>query len=210
MREAPASLEISPVQLPGREHRLSDPPFVAVDPLVSSVVDRLTLDRPFGLFGHSMGALIAFEVAHALRRRGLRGPERLFVSGFRAPHMPDRWPLLHTLDDRAFVKELRELEGTPDEVAEHEELMALLLPTLRADVTLCETYRYQTAEPLDVPITVFGGTRDPRVSREELEGWREHTRQATEIVLFPGHHFFIKAFASEIVTSIARHLAGGT
>ena len=206
---AGSRLDICAVHLPGRESRIAEDAFTSVDSLVPVLVDRLTphLDRPYSLFGHSMGALIAFETARELRRRGLRSPVRLFVSAFRAPHLPERFPDRRALDDQAFVADLRALAGTPDEVIADAEMIALLLPTLRADVTLCETYVYRAADPLDLPLTVFGGANDPRVSRAELEGWRGHTRAAMELCILPGHHFFLKSHRAAVVAAIAERLS---
>lgn len=202
-------LDICAVHLPGRESRLAEDAFTSTDTLVPVLVDRLTphLDRPYSLFGHSMGALLAFETARELRRRGLPSPVRLFASGFRAPHLPERFPNRRALDDEAFIAELRTLAGTPDEVVADEEMMALLLPTLRADVTLCETYLHRAGDPLDVPLTVFGGANDPRVSSEELEGWHRHTRAGMELRVFPGHHFFLKPHRAAVVAAIAERLS---
>lgn len=204
-------LEICAVHLPGRESRITENAFTSVDALVPALVDRLTphLDRPYALFGHSMGALIAFETARELRRRSLPSPARIFASAFRAPHLPDRFPNRHVLDDEAFVADLRKLAGTPDEVVADEEMMALLLPTLRADVTLCETYVHRVDDPLDVPLTVCGGEDDARVSRDELEGWRRHTRAGMELRIFPGHHFFLKSHRAAVVAAIADRLCPG-
>jgi medium-chain acyl-[acyl-carrier-protein] hydrolase len=206
---AGARLEICAVHLPGRESRFAEDAFTSTDTLVPVLVDRLTphLDRPYSLFGHSMGALIAFETARELRRRGLPSPVRLFASGFRAPHLPERFPNRRALDDQAFVADLRALAGTPDEVVENEEMLALLLPTLRADVTLCETYVHRAADPLDVPLTVFGGAADPRVSRDELDGWRQHTHAGMELRIFPGHHFFLKSHRAAVVAAVAERLS---
>lgn len=202
-------LEICPIHLPGRESRMAESAFTSTDTLVPVLVDRLTphLDRPYSLFGHSMGALIAFETTRELRRRGLPVPVRLFASGFRAPHLPERFPNRRALDDRAFIADLRALAGTPNEVVEDEEMMALLLPTLRADVTLCETYVHRSDEPLDVPLTVFGGADDPRVSSDELDGWRRHTRATMDLRIFPGHHFFLKSHRAAVVAAIAERLS---
>lgn len=205
---AAARLDICAIHLPGRETRLAEDPFTSVDSLVPVLVDRLAphLDGPYSLFGHSMGALIAFETTRELRRRALPPPLRLFVSAFRAPHLPERFPNRRALDDRAFIADLQALAGTPNEVVDDEELMALLLPTLRADVTICETYVHRQEAPLDIPLSVFGGSADPRVSRDELDAWRQHTRADMELRIFPGHHFFLKSHRAAVVNAIADRL----
>lgn len=202
---AGSRLDICAIHLPGRESRIADAALTSADAVVAALVDRLTphLDRPYGIFGHSMGALLAFETARELRRRALPPPLRLFASGFRAPHLPDRFPNRHKLDDRAFMAELHRMGGVPAEVAENDELMALLLPVIRADMMLCETYVHQAEEPLDVPVTVFGGADDPRVSRDDLEDWRRHTRAGMAVRIFPGHHFYLKSQRAAVVAAIA-------
>jgi surfactin synthase thioesterase subunit len=206
---AAGRLDICPVHLPGRESRITETAFTNVDALVAAFVDRLVphLDHPYAFFGHSMGALIAFETTRELRRRALPPPIRIVASAFRGPHLPERFPDRRALGDDAFIAELRRLAGTPDEVVADEEMMALLLPGLRADVTLCETYVHRDEDPLDVPLTVFGGAEDARVSREELEGWRRHTRAGMDLQLFPGHHFFLKSSRAAVVAAIADRLS---
>jgi medium-chain acyl-[acyl-carrier-protein] hydrolase len=220
-----SGVEVCPVQLPGRAGRLREPAFTRMDALVPELADGLArlLDRPFAFFGHSMGALVAFELARHLRSsRGIE-PVHLFLSGRRAPRVSDSHTPIHTLDDRAFVAKLRQLEGTPDEVLANPDLMALLIPVLRADCELCETYSYRPQRPLTCPVTVFGGVEDRDVSRSSLERWREETAGPVEIRVFPGAHFFVRAHEHAVCQHIERglgarnpatarsgHLDGGT
>jgi medium-chain acyl-[acyl-carrier-protein] hydrolase len=185
-----------------------DPPFVRLEVLVQALAEALTphLDIPFACFGHSMGTLISFELARELRRQERRGPVCLFVSGHRAPHLPDPNPPIHHLSDVLFIRELRRLKGTPEEVLEHVELRQLLLPVLRADFALCETYTYSVEGPLDCPIAVFGGLQDERVSRPELVAWREHTRVAYTLRMFPGDHFYLHGGRSSLLDAISHDL----
>ena len=159
----PADVEVCAVQLPGRDGRIEDPAIDNLDALVDALVPELLplLDRPFALFGHSMGAMISFEVARRLRARQLAVPQRMFVSGRRAPQLPpEDERRTFDLPKDEFVEELGRLNGTPREVLEHPELLELLLPILRADFSVCQTYVYAPGEPLDVPITVLGGLED--------------------------------------------------
>lgn len=207
---APDGVQIAAIQLPGRDHRLGERPFTAADTLVPSLLDGLRdyLDRPFAIFGHSMGALIAFELTRELRRRAQPLPERLFLSAHRAPHLRDRSTPMHALEHDAFVEALRNLEGTPEEVLEHEELMAILVPTLRADFQLCETYQWIEERPLDVPLTLFGGTRDPNVSRDELEAWSSMTTGPVTTQMFEGGHLFLQHAHEELMNAIQKCEAG--
>lgn len=205
----PPDVEVCPVQLPGRESRLREPPFNRPEPLVLALVDALQphLGLPFAFFGHSMGAMLSFELARELRRRGRPLPLHLFVSGRRAPQVPAREEDIHDLPEPEFVAKLRELNGTPEEVLQHAELMRLLIPVLRADFTLNETYVFRPEEPLDLGISAFGGLGDAEVSREDVEGWREHMRGSFRLRMLPGDHFFLHSARELITESVARDLA---
>jgi medium-chain acyl-[acyl-carrier-protein] hydrolase len=203
----PATVAVCPVQLPGRENRLAEPSFRRLQPLVQALADGLTphLDVPFALFGHSLGALVSFELARELRRRG-RYPASLLVSSFRAPHLPDPDPPIYHLPDAEFIQELVELGGTPPEVLENAELMELVLPRLRADLEVCDTYAYLPETPLACPIAVFGGVDDQEVRPEELAGWREHTSGAFRLRLFTGDHFYVHSMGGALQQAVAEEL----
>jgi medium-chain acyl-[acyl-carrier-protein] hydrolase len=185
-------IELCAIQLPGHEDRLSEPSRSRLSDLIPELIEQLApyLDRPFALFGHSMGALIAFELARTLGASGAPAPIHLFVSGRRAPHLAAKRRPLHTLAPMAFESELRRLQGTPTAVLDDRETMDLLTPVLRTDFAICETYVFDGGA-VDVPISVFGGADDPEATREELEAWRACTRAACEVHLFPGNHFFL-------------------
>jgi len=203
-RSPPPGIEICPLQLPGREGRLREAPHRRVETLVAEILPALRplSGRPFALFGHSMGALIGYELAHRLSALG-SPPAHLFVSASRPPAAPRRLPVVHTLSHRDFVEMLRGMEGTPGPVLEHQELMELLVPTLRADFELCETYAPPDRPPLALPLTAFGGTHDPQVSREDLEGWGRYTEARFEAVSLPAGHFFLDEQAAPILRRIA-------
>jgi medium-chain acyl-[acyl-carrier-protein] hydrolase len=164
------------------------------------------LDRPFAFFGHSMGALVAFELASYLTVAYGRQAEHLVVAGARAPHLPDRFGPLHTLPAAALREELRRYGGTPQVVLDSPELLQLLLPALRADFAVCDTYAYTPRPALACPITAFGGRDDGRVACAELGAWRGHTNSAFEKWLLPGGHFFLHSARSVLLGMLSERL----
>ncbi len=207
-KSLPTRVEVCPVQLPGRVSRLREPAFTGLEPLVETAARELLpyFDKPFAFFGHSMGAIISFELAHRLRLEHSHEPVHLFVSGRRAPQIPEDEPPTYNLPDDKFLDELRRLKGTPPEVLEHEELMKLVLPVLRADFELIQTYRYSPRTPLECPLTVFGGLDDTEVTRESLELWREMTTGAFKLRMLPGDHFFLNTAQPLLLQILARDL----
>jgi medium-chain acyl-[acyl-carrier-protein] hydrolase len=205
----PADVEVCPVQLPGRESRLREPAIDRPEPLIQALADALQahFSLPFAFFGHSMGAMLAFELTRELRRRGGPLPLHLFVSGRRAPQVPAREPDIHDLPEPEFLAKLRELNGTPEEVLQHAELMRLLLPVLRADFAVNETYVFHPEEPLDLGISGFGGLGDAEVSREDIVPWSEHARGAFRLRMLPGDHFFLHSARDLLTEAVARDLA---
>jgi medium-chain acyl-[acyl-carrier-protein] hydrolase len=205
----PETIELVAVQPPGRAERMLDPPHAAMASLIEALLAALAplLDRPFALFGHSMGALVSFELARALRRAGGPAPARLIVSGHRAPQLPCARPPTHRLPEHEFLAELRRLNGTPPEVLAHHELMQLLIPLLRADFAVCETYTYAEAPPLDCPILTLGGLADAHVARADLEAWRPQTRAGFALRMLPGDHFFLNAERHLLLRLLAQELA---
>ena len=192
-RHLPPSVEVLAARLPGRGLRMKEAAFRDLAPLVAAVASAATpyLDRPFAFFGHSMGALISFELARLLRERGVRGPSHLFVSGRRAPQLPRAEPITYDLPDAEFVEYLRSLKGTPAEVFDHPELLELMLPLVRADFSVVETYQYRPGPALGCPVTAFGGESDEEVSVEEIKAWGEQTSGRFDARIIPGDHFFL-------------------
>jgi len=197
-------VEVCAIQLPGRETRVGERPFTSVASLCDAAVRVLPplLDRPFVFFGHSMGALVSFETARALRRIGAPGPRHLFVSGFRAPHLPMRAKVLYALPDQEFAAELRAMGGTPDALFKDAELLDLFIPLLRADFRVCDTYAHAEERPLDVPITAFGGSDDRRAPPAELAEWRAHTTGEFAHRTFDGGHFYLQPRREELLAAI--------
>ncbi len=189
----PPEIDVCPVQFPGRENRVMDPPLGDIDVMLDSLTTALmpSLDLPFAFFGHSFGALISFELIRHLRREYGIHPAHYFVSGYQAPPITNKLPPISHLPDDEFIDGLRELDSTPEAVFEHEELMELVLPALRADFEIYEKYEYSLEEPFECPISAFGGRKDPLVLKEDLESWRRHTKSLFSVRMFPGDHFFL-------------------
>jgi medium-chain acyl-[acyl-carrier-protein] hydrolase len=206
----PADLEASPVQLPGRGARFREPSFRRLGELVPALADGLAplLDRPFALFGHSMGAVVAFELVRELRRRGAPAPVLLAVSGRQAPRRPEPEPPFAHLPDAEFLEEVRRrYDGIPPEVLAERELLHLLLPALRADVEALEGYVYRADAPLACAISCFGGEDDPHVTVADLEAWRDETSARVTVRRFPGGHFFVESARGEVLGALAGDLA---
>ena len=204
----PESVEVCAIELPGRGMRLRESPFTQLEPLVQHLASTLLpyLDKPFAFFGHSMGGLVSFELTRLLRTEYGVSPVHLFVSGHRAPQVPDPDPPIHTLPESEFLQELRRFNGTPEAVLKNAELMQLLLPTLRADFAVIETYAYTPETPLDCPITAFGGLQDREASCNELEAWREQTNASFVLKMFPGDHFFLHSAGSLLLQDLHQKL----
>jgi medium-chain acyl-[acyl-carrier-protein] hydrolase len=204
----PDDVDLCPVQLPGRGSRMREESFRRIPALVEALAEALRphMDRPFAFFGHSMGAVIGFELARRLRENYSLEPAHLFVSGRRAPQVPgDR---LHTyaLPEEEFIAELRRLNGTPGDVLLHAELMQVMLPLLRADFELIQTYEYVPGPPLGCPVSAFGGLHDYDVERGMLEAWREQTEGPFSLHMLPGDHFFLHAAGQQLLRLLAQKL----
>jgi len=202
--------EIAGLRPPGRESRLREPPARRCEAIVADLLPRLEphLGRRYAFAGHSLGALLAFELARAIRARGWPAPAALVVSGARAPDQPRREPDLHGLPEAEFIVELdRRYQGIPPAVRNEPELLALLLPVMRADLEVFETYAYAPEPPLGVPILALGGRADPHVAPAELEAWRGQTTAAFAAELFPGGHFFVQSELAAVTARARRFLA---
>lgn len=206
----PDTIELCPIQLPGRETRFRENAHDRLTPLVQELEQALRpyLDKPFAFFGHSLGALIAFELTRRLRRFAAPLPVHLFVSARRAPHLPDPDSALHQLPDDAFVDGLqRRYNAIPDVILQDPEYLQLFLPTLRADFAVVETYAYHEEPALDCPITGFCGREDSRATPEAMAGWQSHTRAAFHLETFPGGHFYLQSARAHLLHVLASSAA---
>ncbi|MBF6570844.1 MAG: thioesterase [Candidatus Binataceae bacterium] len=204
----PADVEVCPIQFPGRGTRLMEPPFRKVPLLVEALAEALLplLDKPFAFFGHSLGSLVSFELARRFRAISQTSPVRIIVSAGPAPQIPYRGQPIHNLPESEFSVELRRLNGTPEELLKNRELMDIVLPSLRADFALYESYRYSWEPPLSCPISTFGGMSDEKVSHRDLQAWRDQTNGSFSIRMFPGDHFFLQTTQPLVLQALSREL----
>ncbi len=205
----PSGVEVCGAQLPGHETRIAEPPLsdlVALIDEIAGAVDAL-LDVPFVLFGHSMGALIAFELARRLRALGRRAPERLFVSARIAPQTPDEsLQALRNGGDAALLAELKRLDFTASEILDEPEMLELVLPTLRADFRLCNSYVYRTERPLHVPIVALAGLHDRDAGVDKMREWERQTSAGFAMRVIDGDHFFVIRRREALLAELSRDL----
>jgi medium-chain acyl-[acyl-carrier-protein] hydrolase len=202
-------IEVVVAPLPGRELRGREPLRTQMTQLVDDLVPRLAAATTgtYALFGHSMGGKIVFAIARELERRGVPGPRCAIISGAGAPHLPDRFPPIHALPEPELIAELREYGGMQPEILAEPELLEYFLPILRADLEVSETYRVAATDTIATPIVALGGTEDPFVNREELEGWAALTTGGAEARFVDGGHFFIHDRRAEVLALVRGALA---
>jgi medium-chain acyl-[acyl-carrier-protein] hydrolase len=196
------------VQIPGREERLNEPRFTHPIRLVEAITDSLSklFDRPFALFGHSLGAIIAFQLARQLRREESARPLHLFVSGYQAPQIPDSGPRLQELPVQQFIAALHKRNFIRREIMEKSRMLEFITPILKSDYEMLQNYSYEPEAPLDFPITAFAGEEDFEEGADKLESWREQTRASFSLYTFPGDHFFIHSAQSSLLNIINEQL----
>ena len=200
----PHYVDLCCIQLPGRERRIKEPLIDHLTPIIDYLIPELLpyLVQPFAFLGHSLGALISFELARQLYRHENLQPLHLFVSGREAPQIPPSLPLLHQLSDLELVEEIRRFNGTPETILQEPELIKLFLAILRADLAVNEKYEYLPAFPLNIPITAFGGKFDHKVSLESLSAWQSQTCSSFNLHMFSGGHFFFKDQPSQFFQTL--------
>lgn len=205
----PDSVEVLGLQPPGRESRHREAPFTRLEPLLDAMVPALLpeLDRPFAFFGYSLGAIVAYEAALELRRRGAAMPEALFLCATAAPQCPKPYPVPEGVSDEELLDWIRRVYAPPEAAWRVPEVMALTMGVLRADFSIYAAYDHRAEAPLDLPIHVFGGDADPGAPAELLEAWRERTTREFDAQLFAGRHFFIQEHQRELQQAVARTLS---
>lgn len=204
------SIELRAVQLPGRGPRTGEAPYTSLPALVDMLGHQLARDTsvPYAFFGHSMGALLAFELARYCARHCLPSPQRLVLSASAAPRLRGVSMRLHEQPDEPFIAALKRYNGTPPAFFEHAELMQLLLPMLRADFGMVADYHYRPDLPLDMPITVLAGSADPHVTRVQALGWERETEADFRLHEFAGDHFFIHSRRDAVLATLNAELTG--
>ena len=190
----PPEIQVCPIQLPGRENRTNEQPFQCIKSLVETLAQVLYpyLDRPFAFYGHSMGALISFELARQLRKQHRLIPIHLFAAAYYAPHATSPFQKISDINKSELIDLLPRLLDTPAELlVKKTELIKALLPTIKADLQIVGKHVYLKEEPLDCPISVFGGLKDKEVSYDDLFAWSQHTQSKFDLQMFPGKHLFL-------------------
>jgi len=203
----PADIELCCIQLPGREDRLGEPPYTRLVPMIQALAEAIHpyLDKPFAFYGHSMGALVSFELARQLRRAYDRHPVSLYLAAYRAPQLANPNNKIYHLPTEVFKVVLR-ADGIPETILQSDELMQLMLPTLRADYELCDTYKYQEEPPLACPFSLFGGLEDVRVGKADLEAWPVHSDSVCSLSMLPGSHLFLHTTQDLLLAEISQNL----
>jgi surfactin synthase thioesterase subunit len=203
----PSEIEVIPIQLPGRENRISEKPYSSLTELTEQLFETFKplFNKPIALFGHSMGSLISYELSKRMQLSGVT-PVHLFVSAHAAPDKRTYDTNDHLLSDNELINKLRKLSFTPEPVLQNKDLMQLLFPMIRSDFAMIETYEFKDGPLLECPLTIFGGTNDKEVSLSELDNWKHHTKADFSKVIISGDHFFIHENASVIASAMLKKL----
>lgn len=209
-RRLPAWVQIAPVELPGRGTRINEPAEEAFESLVARLCDELAprlLQGRFALFGHSMGALLVYGIANALRARLMPMPSALLVSACAAPSQRTHEHFADKQDEAGLIADLRKQGGTPEEVFENPELLHMTLTVLGADYRVCESFRYRPVSPLPLPLHVFAGRSD-EIHEARMQAWQSESAGEFSINWFDGGHFFLRQHEEAFLSLLVRHLAG--
>jgi len=205
----PANVEVCPIHIPGREMRFREPRFTSIERLVQTLAPAILphLHKPFAVFGYSMGGLIGFELIRELRRMGAPMPLRLLIAARQAPQLVATLSPLHRLPDNEFIEALQQrYGGIAYGALNNQEIRDVFMPLLKADIEMVETYQCRPEEPLDCPISVFGGLMD-RITQPDLQAWQEQTRQPVFVQMFEGSHFFMQTAQADLLKVIGDQLS---
>jgi len=209
--QLPSDVETIGIQMPGLERRIMEPPIETIPMAVQSLLSVICskLDKPFVLFGHSLGAFISFELARELGKRYGFQPLHMFVACIRAPQILNQKPPIHNLPETDFLEELqRRYSGIPEEFLENRDFLQLMLPGLRASLKIYECYEYTEGDPLNCDITAFGGYQDRAARREDLEAWRHQTKRSFTLHMLRGSHFLINFERRYLLRILSNELTG--
>lgn len=202
-------IELCPIELRGRGRRFGEPLYNNVEEIVDDVYNLIKRDistNEYAIFGHSLGSIVAYELAHKIQQNDDKLPKHIFFAGKKAPQFKDEDKEIHHLPDKEFIEEILEMGGTPKEILENKELLELVLPIVRADFKVNELYRYkQKEDKLDSNITIIKG-KDEKMNLEEVTGWREHTDRNCKFFTLDGDHFFINDKYKDIISIISNTL----
>jgi medium-chain acyl-[acyl-carrier-protein] hydrolase len=206
----PEWLEVSGFEMPGHGARLTETPIADQDEAAAAIADALEpyLDRPYALFGHCLGAALAYEATRVLRERGKAQPVHFFSSGARGPHLGIPIADVESLEDDEFIEHMHRAYSAPIEFLRHPEMRPLFLPMVRADARMTQRYRYTPGPPMGYPVTAVAGETDPDVQGEHLEAWRQHTTAPVTTRIYPGNHFFFLESAPRLLADFVAELEG--
>ncbi|MBN9381654.1 MAG: thioesterase [Chitinophagaceae bacterium] len=204
---SPGHLNIVPLELPGRGARFNEPPLTDVYAMVDDVFKQISnqLDRPYAIYGHSMGAILGYLLARRIDAERLNPPLHLFFTGCGGPSMLKKEKKLSEMERAALMKELREMGGMPDEILNNDHHLEIFLPILLADLKATETFEYVQSEKLNIPVSVITGSEEG-ISAEKVEAWKKETVATVDIQKLPGNHFFIFEYGSAIIELIMNAL----
>jgi medium-chain acyl-[acyl-carrier-protein] hydrolase len=207
-QDLPDHIEVCAIELPGHGRRIKEGPYSQLKSLLAALVELMLPhnDRPYALFGHSFGALVCFELARELQNHKALPPVQLCVSGAKAPNLFIDDSTFHKQPDSQLIDEVRRLRGTPEAVLENEEMVSAMLPAIRADYEMLDTYVYTDADPLSCPILCLAGSADPQVERDSLQAWAEHTTAGFNMVMFPGDHFYLFRAQTQVLKTLSTAL----
>jgi surfactin synthase thioesterase subunit len=201
------NIKVIPIDYPGRGLRFKEPLVKKLDTIIEACFDKIKndLQKPYAIYGHSMGTIISYLVTKRIIKEGLNPPSNLFLSGRGGPSVVYNEPARYLLPSNEFRNQLKEMGGCPDEVLNDEDLMSFFEPILRADFEALEVYQYEEPQPFDIPITVMIGEQE-RVTIEQASAWQKETKVKIDLIRFPGKHFFIYDHAPEIMKIIEQKL----